>query len=75
MYLVTTALIGITLCVLSSCGGVLPLVAQGGEEQVSAVTPPPKPGPRVLVFAIDGAGYHELMRALHSGQAPHLQSL
>jgi hypothetical protein len=75
MYLVTTALIGITLCVLSSCGGVLPLVAQGGEQQVSEGPPPPKPGPRVLVFAIDGAGYRELMRALHSGQAPHLQAL
>jgi hypothetical protein len=29
----------------------------------------------VLVFAIDGAGYHELMQALHSGKAPHLQTL
>lgn len=36
---------------------------------------PPKPGPRVLVFAIDGAGYHELMVAIRSGKASHLQTL
>ena len=75
MYLGPTVLIGITLCVLSACGGVLPLVTQGGEQQVGEAPPPPKPGPRVLVFAIDGAGYHELLQALHSGQAPHLQTL
>lgn len=29
----------------------------------------------MLVFAIDGAGYHELMQALHSGKASYLQRL
>jgi hypothetical protein len=29
----------------------------------------------VLVFAIDGAGYHQLMHALRSGKASHLQTL
>ena len=45
MYLGPTVLIGITLCVLSACGGVLPLVTQGGEQQVGEAPPPPKPGP------------------------------
>lgn len=71
----SSILIGVTLCLLSSCGGALPLIAQGGEKQLREVPPPPKPGPRVLVFAIDGAGYHELMQALHSGKAPYLQTL
>jgi len=67
--------LGVLFCLLLSCGGALPLIAQGGEKQLRAVPPPPKPGPRVLVFAIDGAGYHELMQALHSGKASHLQTL
>src|SRR5581483_1675042 len=71
----SSILIGITLCLLSSCGGALPLIAQGGEKQLREVPPPPKSGPHVLVFAIDGAGYHELMQALHSGKAPSLQTL
>jgi arylsulfatase A-like enzyme len=29
----------------------------------------------VLIFALDGAGYHELTAAIRSGQAPHLEAL
>lgn len=67
--------LGMIFCLLSSCGGVFTLLTQQGEKQLPEVPPPPQPGPRVLVFAIDGAGYHELMQALHSGKAPHLQTL
>ena len=68
-------IIGITLCVLYSCGEVFTLVTQRGEKPLRAVPLSPRPGPRVLVFAIDGAGYPELMQALHSGKASHLQTL
>jgi len=72
----TVIVLGMTLCVLSSCGGVFTLISQRGEKQLrEAPPPPPTRGPRVLVFALDGVGYHELMQALHSGKAPHLQSL
>ena len=67
--------LGMTLCLLSSCGGLFTLLTQQGEKQLPDVPPPSQPGLRVLVFAIDGAGYHELMRVLRSGKAPHLQTL
>ena len=73
--IIVSIALGMTLCVFTSCGGVLTLLTQQGEKQLPEVPSPPQPGPRVLVFAIDGAGYHELMQALHSGKAPHLQTL
>jgi type I phosphodiesterase/nucleotide pyrophosphatase len=68
-------LIGIMLCLLSACRTALSVVAQGGEQQIRPVPPPPTPGPRVLIFAIDGAGYNELLRAIRSGKASRLQML
>ncbi len=53
----------------------LTVVTQGGEHQLRNVVLPAPPGPRVLIFALDGAGYHELMEAIRSGKAPHLQAL
>src|SRR5262249_48511850 len=72
-----TALVplGIMLCLVSSCRMALTLVAHGGEQQLREVVSPTPPGPRVLIFALDGAGYNELMQAIRSGQAPHLQTL
>jgi Type I phosphodiesterase / nucleotide pyrophosphatase len=68
-------LMGMTLCLLSSCRMALTLVTQGGEQQLREAVPPASSGPRVLIFALDGAGYNELMRAIRSGKAPHLQTL
>jgi hypothetical protein len=68
-------LVGITFCFLPACRTALTVVAQGGEQQLRQAVPPATPGPRVLVFAIDGAGYNELMRAIGSGKATHLQAL
>lgn len=59
----------------SSCSGILTVVSNGGEQQLSTAPAISKPGPRVLVFAIDGAGYHEIMQAIRSGNAPHLRTL
>src|SRR4051794_16523053 len=68
-------LIGIMLCLLPACRTALSVVAQGGEKQLRPVPPPPTPGPRVLIFALDGAGYNQVMRTLRSGQASRLQTL
>src|SRR5689334_21858239 len=61
------------LCGLSSCSLALGVVTHGGEQQLRAAVLPTTPGPRVLIFALDGAGYNDLMRAIRSGKAPHLQ--
>src|SRR5258706_7699484 len=68
-------LLGMTLCLLSSCRMAFTVVTQGGEHQLRPVVLPTAPGPRVLIFALDGAGYNELMQAIRSGKAPHLQAL
>ena len=68
-------LLGIMLCFLSSCGTVIAIVMRGGEQQLRQAVPPAAPGPRVLIFALDGAGYNELMQAIRSGKATHLQAL
>src|SRR5215468_4956493 len=68
-------LLGIMLCLLSSCRMAFTVVTQGGEHQLRPAVLPAAPGPRVLIFALDGAGYNELMQAIRSGKAPHLQAL
>jgi hypothetical protein len=69
----TLILIGMMLFTLSACRTALSVVAQGGEQKLREAVPPPTPGPRVLIFAIDGAGYNEVMQAIRSGKAPNLQ--
>src|ERR1041385_6966741 len=69
------ALLGIMLCLLSSCRMALTVVTQGGERQLRRIVFPAPRGPRVLIFALDGAGYNEFMEAVRSGKAPHLQAL
>ena len=54
---------------LSSCSSVK-LFVNGGEKQVKREPRPPAPGPYVLIFAFDGAGYDQLMAAIASGKAP-----
>ena len=68
-------LIGTMFLTLSACRTALSVVAQGGEQQLREAVPPPTPGPRVLIFAIDGAGYNELLQAIRSGKASRLQTL
>src|SRR5713101_1515887 len=58
---------GLMLYLLVSCKAMLTLMQQGGEQQLQEVLPP-NPSPRVLIFALDGAGYHELMQAIRSGK-------
>ena len=59
---------------LTSCSSIK-LFLNGGEKQVKRVPRPPAPGPYVLIFAFDGAGYDQLMAAINSGKAPAMAGM
>jgi Type I phosphodiesterase / nucleotide pyrophosphatase len=59
----------VAILALASCSE-LKLVVNRGEKQVKREPRPPGPGPYVLIFAFDGAGYDQLMAAINSGKAP-----
>ena len=65
-------LIGFTAVV--SCSPGAKLLLSGGEK-VRNLPHAPASGPLVLIFAFDGVGYHELGKALESGNAPNLAKL
>src|ERR1043166_5301836 len=59
-----------------SCGLILRSVRTGGQEQLKPVaTATVTGGPRVIIFALDGAGPDQLMEAIGSGKAPHIAAL
>src|SRR5208282_4262835 len=64
----------VALLTLTSCSSVK-LVAHGGEKQVKSEPRLPEPGPYVLIFAFDGAGYDQLMAAVDSGKAPAMAGM
>jgi hypothetical protein len=51
------------------------MLLSGGEKQVKKHPRPVEPGPYVLVFGFDGAGYDQLMEAIQSGSAPNLHAM
>ncbi len=51
------------------------LLLTGGEKQVKHHLRPVEPGPYVIVFGFDGAGYDQLNEAIESGNAPNLHAL
>ncbi|HEX8391482.1 MAG TPA: alkaline phosphatase family protein [Longimicrobium sp.] len=51
------------------------LVAQGGEKLLREPLRPARPGPRVLVLALDGVGESMLRQAIAGGRLPHLSSV
>jgi hypothetical protein len=53
----------------------LGLVAGGGEMVLRDPMRAPGPGPRVLVFALDGVGEDELLATVRGGRAPALAAL
>src|SRR5271169_1395747 len=59
----------VAVLALASCNS-LKILVNGGEKQVKREPRPPAPGPYVLIFAFDGAGYDQLMAAINSGKAP-----
>src|ERR1700676_3815342 len=58
----------VSLFTLASCSSAK-LLLNGGEKQVKQHLRPSEPGPYVLVFAFDGAGYDQLTEAIQSGKA------
>ena len=68
----------VALIILASCTLVSETLKTGGEKQLTR-TPVPKkiesPPARVIVLALDGATPTQLMAAINSGHAPHLQAL
>ena len=63
-----------TVAALWSCTPSTRLVLNGGEKVRNLPHTPPE-GPLVLIFAFDGVGYHELTKAIDSGQAPNMQNM
>ena len=50
-------------------------IARGGSERVNPNPPVAASNSRILIFALDGAGYDQLMLAIHSGKANRLKEL
>src|SRR5574337_1289603 len=64
------------LLFLWSCALVWNTLRTGGEQQQKPVAPPPAThGPRVIIFALDGAGHDQLMQSIGSGKAPHMAAV
>ncbi len=70
------AVIVTTLPLLWSCALVWETLKTGGEKRIEPVAPPPAAfGPRVIIFALDGAVPDQLMQAIRSGRSPHIAAL
>jgi hypothetical protein len=65
---------GAAILSLNGCTATKMLLT-GGEKQVKHHLRPVEPGPYVLVFGFDGAGYNQLNEAIQSGKAPNLQAM
>src|SRR5574337_184301 len=74
--IIYTALTATTLLFLWSCALVWSTLRTGGEQQQKPVAQPPAAhGPRVIIFALDGAGHDQFMQAISSGKAPHMAAM
>jgi len=63
----------VALSLLTSCTTVK-FILHGGERAKKHIRPE-QPGPYVLIFAFDGAGYDQLMEAINSGKAPAMAGM
>jgi hypothetical protein len=63
----------VALLTLASCSSAK-LLLQGGERHKHHLRPP-EPGPYILIFGFDGAGYDQLMAAIASVKAPAIAGL
>ena len=76
LYRLVLAATGAATFILAGCSTpATKLLFSGGEKQVKQHLRPVEPGPYVLVFAFDGAGYNQLMDAIESGKAPNLHAM
>jgi hypothetical protein len=60
---------------LSACGLIAKEWSSGGEQKLPAPAIAVHPTTRVIIFGLDGAGYDQLLTAINSGRAPHLEAL
>jgi hypothetical protein len=58
-----------------ACGLVERTVTTGGEQKLKPAASVPLTAPRVIIFALDGAGHDQLMEAIGSGKAPNMAGL
>jgi Type I phosphodiesterase / nucleotide pyrophosphatase len=63
----------VALSILASCATVK-FILHGGERAKRHIRPE-QPGPYVLIFGFDGAGYDQLMEAINSGKAPAMAGM
>ena len=63
----------VALSILTSCT-TAKFILHGGERAKKQIRPD-QPGPYVLIFAFDGAGYDQLMEAINSGKAPAMAGM
>ncbi|HVC44343.1 MAG TPA: alkaline phosphatase family protein, partial [Candidatus Binataceae bacterium] len=57
---------------VASCNVVTKIMSTGGEQTLKPPVVARVPGPRMIIFALDGAGYNQFMAAVHSGKAPNI---
>lgn len=68
-------LVAAAVLLTTSCGPAAQTFMQGGQKQLHTRMQPALPATRVLVFAMDGAGYDQFMAALSSGKAKNIATL
>jgi hypothetical protein len=59
----------------TACGLVERTVTTGGEQKLKPTASMPVAAPRVIIFALDGAGHDQLMEAIGSAKAPNMAGL
>ena len=65
----------VALALLATSCSSAKLLLAGGEKRVRHKLRQPQPGPYVLIFAFDGVGYDQLMKAINSGKAPAMAKM
>ena len=60
---------------VGACSPALQIFMRGGQKQLRTELQPVVPATRVLVFAMDGAGYEEFTQAVSSGRAKNIAAL
>jgi len=74
-YRIAATMIAAIALAASACGLVERTITSGGEQKLTHNHPAPLAAPRVIIFALDGAGYNQLMQAIRSGKAPNMASV
>ncbi len=60
---------------ISSCTLVTKTITTGGQVPLKTVAPPKLPGKHVIIFALDGVNYDQLMTLVRSGKAPNIAGI